>query len=290
MGLILPDDSAAAVDAASAEPRLYPLLGRMSTLIPDIGVAGAGVARDSELMQVLIVDDEPALRQALRRALELDGYEVHLAGDGLAAQRALAEHSPDAVVLDVMMPGADGLEVCRRLRSSGNHVPILLLTVRNRVADVVAGLDAGADDYITKPFAVAELRARLRALVRRSGGTGETLCYGDLSLDAVTREVTRGRRTLELTRTEFALLELFLRHPRQVLSRRLIVERVWGYDLGLQSNSLDVYIGYLRRKLELDGEPRMLCTVRGVGYALRLPRADHERPPSRPELEDSVAG
>jgi two-component system response regulator MprA len=241
-------------------------------------------------MQVLIVDDEPALRQALRRALELDGYEVHLAGDGLAAQRALAEQSPDAVVLDVMMPGADGLEVCRRLRSKGNHVPILLLTVRNRVADVVAGLDAGADDYITKPFAVAELRARLRALVRRSGGTGETLRYGDLSLDAVTREVTRGRRTLELTRTEFALLELFLRHPRQVLSRRLIVERVWGYDLGLQSNSLDVYIGYLRRKLELEGEPRMLCTVRGVGYALRLPQSEHDRPAPPLELEDSVAG
>jgi two-component system response regulator MprA len=233
-------------------------------------------------MQVLIVDDEPALRQALRRALELDGYEVHLAGDGLAALRLLDRLTPDAVVLDVLMPGADGLEVCRRVRSAGNHVPILLLTVRNRVNDIVAGLDAGADDYLTKPFAVAELRARLRALVRRSGGTGETLQYGDLSLDTVTREAARGTRSLQLTRTEFGLLELFLRHPRQVLSRRLIVERVWGYDLDLQSNSLDVYIGYLRRKLEAGGEPRMVCTVRGVGYVLRLAQAPAGSPEARP--------
>jgi two-component system response regulator MprA len=224
--------------------------------------------------------------------LELDGYEVHLAGDGLAAQRVLAATTPDAVVLDVLMPGLDGLEVCRRLRAAGNHVPVLLLTVRNRVTDIVAGLDAGADDYLTKPFAVAELRARLRALVRRSGGTGEVLSYGDLSLDVVTREAGRGRRPLELTRTEFSLLELFLRHPRQVLSRRLIVERVWGYDLGLQSNSLDVYIGYLRRKLELGGEPRMLCTVRGVGYVLRLPQHGQGASPTSPghPVEDAVVG
>ncbi len=224
-------------------------------------------------MTVLVVDDERAVRDSLRRALELEGYAVEVAVDGEQALARLGrEPQPDAVLLDVLMPGVDGLEVCRRLRAGGNPVPVLMLTARAEVDSRVAGLDAGADDYLAKPFALAELLARLRALLRRSGnGTaaGELLRFADLELDSGTREVRRGGEPLELTRTEFALLELFLRNPRQVLPRSLIYERVWGYDFGPTSNSLDVYIGYLRRKTERGGRPRLVHTVRGVGYALR---------------------
>ena len=222
-------------------------------------------------MKILVVDDERAVRESLRRALELEGYEIELAADGNEAlYRLESELQPDAVVLDVLMPGADGLEVCRRLRSSGNRVPVLMLTARTEVEDRVAGLDAGADDYVVKPFALEELLARLRALLRRSGdGDGEVLRFADLELDPATREVRRNGRTIELTRTEFSLLELFMRNPRQVLTRSIIFERVWGYDFGFSSNSLDVYIVYLRRKTEAGGEPRLIQTVRGVGYALR---------------------
>jgi two-component system response regulator MprA len=179
---------------------------------------------------------------------------------------------PDVVILDVLMPGVDGLEVCRRLRAAGNAVPVLMLTARDEVENRVAGLDAGADDYVTKPFALEELLARVRALLRRTSnddGGGEVLSFADVTLDLGTRDVRRGGRDIELTRTEFALLELFLRNPRQVLTRSIIFERVWGYDFGFASNSLDVYIGYLRRKTESGGEPRLIHTVRGVGYALR---------------------
>ena len=223
-------------------------------------------------MDILVVDDERAVRDSLRRALELDGYRVELAEDGEQALRRLdLEPAPDAVILDVLMPGADGLEVCRRLRAAGNGVPVLMLTARAEIDSRVAGLDAGADDYLPKPFALAELLARLRALLRRLGGEGsaETLSFGDLELDPGTREVRRGGDRIELTRTEFSLLELFLRNPRQVLTRSIIFERVWGYDFGPSSNSLDVYIGYLRRKTETGGKPRLIHTVRGVGYALR---------------------
>ena len=225
-------------------------------------------------MKILVVDDERAVRESLRRALELEGYEIELAGDGVEALTTLAadESQPDAVILDVLMPGVDGLEVCRRLRASGNRVPVLMLTARDEVESRVSGLDAGADDYVTKPFALEELLARVRALLRRStngDGAGEVLGFADLQLDLGTREVRRANRQIELTRTEFALLELFLRNPRQVLTRSIIFERVWGYDFGFASNSLDVYIGYLRRKTEAGGEPRLIHTVRGVGYALR---------------------
>jgi len=224
-------------------------------------------------MKILVVDDERAVRESLRRALELEGYEIALAGDGNEALSTLGrdEPQPDAVILDVLMPGVDGLEVCRRLRAAGNHVPVLMLTARDEVENRVAGLDAGADDYVTKPFALEELLARVRALLRRASDTdgGETLGFADVSLDLGTREVRRSGRLIELTRTEFALLELFLRNPRQVLTRSIIFERVWGYDFGFASNSLDVYIGYLRRKTEAGGEPRLIHTVRGVGYALR---------------------
>jgi two-component system response regulator MprA len=224
-------------------------------------------------MKILVVDDERAVRESLRRALELEGYEIELAGDGNEALSTLGrdEPQPDAVILDVLMPGVDGLEVCRRLRAAGNHVPVLMLTARDEVENRVAGLDAGADDYVTKPFALEELLARVRALLRRAADTdgGETLGFADVSLDLGTREVRRSDRLIELTRTEFALLELFLRNPRQVLTRSIIFERVWGYDFGFASNSLDVYIGYLRRKTEAGGEPRLIHTVRGVGYALR---------------------
>jgi two-component system response regulator MprA len=216
------------------------------------------------------------VRESLRRALELEGYEIELAGDGNEALSTLGrdEPQPDAVILDVLMPGVDGLEVCRRLRAAGNHVPVLMLTARDEVENRVAGLDAGADDYVTKPFALEELLARIRALLRRAADTdgdggGEVLSFADLTLDLGTREVRRGGRLIELTRTEFALLELFLRNPRQVLTRSIIFERVWGYDFGFASNSLDVYIGYLRRKTEAGGESRLIHTVRGVGYALR---------------------
>jgi two-component system, OmpR family, response regulator MprA len=223
-------------------------------------------------MKILVVDDERAVRESLRRALELEGYEIQLAGDGSEAlYRLEGNEEPDAMILDVLMPGVDGLEVCRRLRGSGSKLPVLMLTARTEVEDRVAGLDAGADDYVTKPFALEELLARVRALLRRTteGDDGEVLRFGDLELDPRTREVRRGERSIELTRTEFSLLELFLRNPRQVLTRSVIFERVWGYDFGFASNSLDVYIGYLRRKTEAGGEPRLIHTVRGVGYALR---------------------
>jgi two-component system response regulator MprA len=222
-------------------------------------------------MKILVVDDERAVRESLRRALELEGYEIELAEDGSQAlERLEAEPEPDAMVLDILMPGVDGLEVSRTLRRKGSKVPILMLTARTQVEDRVEGLDAGADDYLTKPFALEELLARVRALLRRTGdGTGETLRFADLELDPGTREVTRSGERIELTRTEFSLLELFLLNPRQVLTRSLIFERVWGYDFGFASNSLDVYIGYLRRKTEAGGKPRLIHTVRGVGYALR---------------------
>ncbi len=224
-------------------------------------------------MKILVVDDERAVRESLRRALELEGYEIELAEDGRQALERLArEHQPDAVILDVLMRGVDGLEVCRTLRSQGRRLPVLMLTARTQVEDRVEGLDAGADDYLTKPFALEELLARVRALLRRSGddgASGDKLSFADLELDPGTREVTRGDERIELTRTEFSLLELFLRNPRQVLTRSVIFERVWGYDFGFASNSLDVYIGYLRRKTEASGKPRLIHTVRGVGYALR---------------------
>jgi two-component system response regulator MprA len=224
-------------------------------------------------MRILVVDDERAVRESLRRALSLEGYEVELAGDGAQALAALEERDePDLVVLDVLMPQIDGLEVCRRIRSSGRAVPVLMLTARDEVKDRVAGLDAGADDYVVKPFALEELFARVRALLRRSGGdTDEVLRFADVELDPRAHEVRRGGESLSLTLTEFSLLELFLRNPRQVLTRSIIFERVWGYDFGYASNSLDVYIGYLRRKTEAGGRPRLIQTVRGVGYALREP-------------------
>jgi two-component system, OmpR family, response regulator MprA len=229
-------------------------------------------------VRILVCDDEPAVRAALERALRLEGYEVELAVDGEEALGALAERPVGAVVLDVLMPGVDGLEVCRRLRSGGDATPILVLTARSGVADRVEGLDAGADDYLVKPFALEELLARLRALLRRSGGVEgddegdhEALRFLDLVLDPVTYRVQRGSREVALTRTEYLLLELFMRHPRQVLTRSLIFERVWGYDFGPSSNSLEVYVGYLRRKTEASGEPRLIQTVRGFGYVLREP-------------------
>jgi two-component system, OmpR family, response regulator MprA len=224
--------------------------------------------------QILVVDDEAAVRDSLRRALALEGYDVELAGDGAEALYRLdtGDVQPDAIVLDLLMPNVDGLETARRLRGAGNKTPILMLTARDEVESRVAGLDAGADDYVVKPFALAELLARLRALLRRTtNGSGEVLRFADLELDPSTREVKRDGESIELTRTEFSLLELFLLNPRQVLTRSLIFERVWGYDFGLSSNSLDVYIGYLRRKTEAGGKPRLIQTVRGVGYALREP-------------------
>ena len=225
-------------------------------------------------MRVLVVDDEPGVRTALERALRLERYDVLLATDGRKALDLLAEEKVDAIVLDVSMPEIDGLEVCRRLRGAGDTTPVLMLTARDAIDDRVAGLDAGADDYLVKPFALRELNARLRALLRRAepetGPEGSsTLQYDDLRLDPVAHEAFRGDRRLELSRTEFSLLEFFLEHPRQVLNRSQIFERVWGYDFGSTSNSLGVYIGYLRRKTEAGGEPRLLHTVRGVGYVLR---------------------
>jgi two-component system, OmpR family, response regulator MprA len=221
-------------------------------------------------VRILVVDDERAVRESLGRALELEGYKVEYAADGGEALYRLEAEQPDAVILDVLMPGIDGLEVARRVRKAGNRVPVLMLTAREEVRDRVAGLDAGADDYVTKPFALEELVARLRALLRRStDGGGESLRFADLELNTGTREVSRGGDPIELTRTEFSLLELFLRNPRQVLTRSVIFERVWGYDFGFASNSLDVYIGYLRRKTEAGGKSRLIQTVRGVGYALR---------------------
>ena len=230
-------------------------------------------------MRILVVDDDRAVRESLRRSLAFNGYQVDLANDGQAALDAVVAQRPDAMVLDVMMPRLDGLEVCRRMRASGDDLPILVLTARDAVSDRVTGLDAGADDYLPKPFALEELLARLRALLRRRtpediaasalGGTSKPLGFADLSLDPETREVRRGDRPISLTRTEFSLLELLLAYPRRVLTRSQILEQVWGYDFPTTGNALEVYVGYLRRKTEADGEPRLIHTVRGVGYVLR---------------------
>jgi two-component system response regulator MprA len=221
-------------------------------------------------MRILVVDDEPAVRATLERALRLDGYDVSVASDGA---EALA-HPPgyDAIVLDVMMPRVDGLEVCRRLRRAGDRTPILMLTARDGIEDRVLGLDSGADDYLVKPFALREMRARVRALLRRADPEpGERLRFAGLELDLCSYQAQRDGRRLELSKTEFSLLEQFLRHPRRVLTRTQIFELVWGYDFGPTSNALGVYVGYLRRKTEAGGEPRLLHTVRGIGYVLREP-------------------
>jgi two-component system response regulator MprA len=227
-------------------------------------------------MRVLVVDDEPAVREALVRSLRFEGYEVAQAHDGLAAVEFLTtaneeRPAPDVIVMDVLMPRLDGLGAVRRIRAAGMDVPILVLTARDATPDRVAGLDAGADDYLVKPFALEELLARLRALLRRtSAPEAQLLSYEDLTLDPGTREVVRAEHHIQLTRTEFSLLELLLRHPRQVLTRAQILDEVWGYDFGTTGNALEVYVGYLRRKTEVDGLPRLIQTVRGVGYALRL--------------------
>ncbi|MEU4623712.1 response regulator transcription factor [Actinoplanes sp. NPDC023801] len=228
-------------------------------------------------MRILVVEDDAAVRDSLGRTLRFEGYQVDTAGDGLAALDVVRAGEPDAVILDVSMPRMDGLEACRRLRADGVVVPVLMLTARDSVGDRVAGLDAGADDYLVKPFALQELLARIRALLRRSALTStageepaeDLLTFADVRMNPVTREVWRGERALKLTRTEFGILEAFLRHPRQVLSRTALFEQVWGYDFGEQSNSLHVYLGYLRRKLEAENEARLLHTVRGVGFVLR---------------------
>jgi two-component system response regulator MprA len=224
-------------------------------------------------VRILVVDDDRAVRESLRRSLSFNGYTVDLAEDGVEALDAIANERPDAVVLDVMMPRLDGLEVCRQLRSTGDDLPILVLTARDSVSERVAGLDAGADDYLPKPFALEELLARLRALLRRTGpediGESALLTFGDLTLDPATREVHRGKRSISLTRTEFALLEMLMANPRRVLTRSRILEEVWGFDFPTSGNALEVYVGYLRRKTEAEGEPRLIHTVRGVGYVLR---------------------
>jgi two-component system response regulator MprA len=223
-------------------------------------------------MRVLVVEDDPAVSGALNRALRLEGYEVTLATDGPPALEEIAIRPPDAMILDIGLPTIGGLDVCRRLRSAGDDTPVLMLTARDAINDRVQGLDAGADDYLVKPFALAELLARLRALLRRRPeDAGDVLHFADLSLDPVTREARRGDRQFTLTRIEFDLLELLLRHPRQVLTRELILDRVWGYTFDSGTNSLAVYVGYLRRKTELDGEARLIHTARGVGYVLREP-------------------
>ena len=225
--------------------------------------------------RVLVVDDDRSVRESLRRSLEFNGYDVSLASDGAEALASIAGAAPDALVIDVMMPRLDGIETTRALRTAGNDLPILVLTARDSVGDRVDGLDAGADDYLTKPFALEELLARLRALLRRAQVPGEedldseVLTFSDLSLNLATREVLRGNRSMDLTRTEFTLLEMFLRRPRRVLDRSFILEEVWGYDFPTTANSLEVYVGYLRRKTELEGEARLLHTVRGVGYVLK---------------------
>jgi two-component system, OmpR family, response regulator MprA len=219
---------------------------------------------------VLVVDDEPSVRDALERALKAQHYVVITAPDGMQALQAIADERPELVLLDVLMPVMDGFEACRRLRELGDRTPVLMLTARDAVGDRVEGLDAGADDYVVKPFALEELLARCRALLRRSGVPGdEPLRFADVVLDPVTREVHRGDRPIELSRTEYNLLELFLLNPKRVLTREVIFDRVWGYDFGPTSNTLEVYVGYLRRKTEADGEPRLIHTVRGVGYVLK---------------------
>ncbi|TXS55790.1 response regulator transcription factor [Streptomyces sp. t39] len=227
--------------------------------------------------RILIVDDEPAVREALRRSLAFEGYGTEVAVDGLDALARAEAYRPELIVLDIQMPRMDGLTAARRLRAAGSRVPILMLTARDTVGDRVTGLDAGADDYLVKPFELDELFARIRALLRRSSYTAavaaaddeDVLAFADLRMNLSTREVTRGSRRVELTRTEFTLLELFLAHPRQVLTREQILKAVWGFDFEPSSNSLDVYVMYLRRKTEAGGEPRLVQTVRGVGYALR---------------------
>ncbi|MHA3019593.1 response regulator transcription factor [Mycobacterium sp. BMJ-28] len=223
-------------------------------------------------MRILVVDDDRAVRESLRRSLSFNGYSVELAQDGVEALDRISSDRPDALVLDVMMPRLDGLEVCRHLRSTGDDLPILVLTARDSVSERVAGLDAGADDYLPKPFALEELLARMRALLRRrtpEDNETRALTFSDLSLDPVTREVTRGERSISLTRTEFSLLEMLIANPRRVLTRSRILEEVWGFDFPTSGNALEVYVGYLRRKTEAEGEPRLIHTVRGVGYVLR---------------------
>jgi two-component system, OmpR family, response regulator MprA len=227
-------------------------------------------------MHILVVDDDQAVRDSLKRSLEYSGYEVSAAEDGVQALARLAASRPDAVIMDVMMPRLDGLEATRMLRAAGNDVPILVLTARDAVGDRVDGLDAGGDDYMAKPFALDELLARLRALVRRAGTvadstdpSAQSMSFSDLVLNTQTREVLRGNRSISLTRTEFALLEAFMRHPRRVLERSWLLNEVWGFDFPTTANSLEVYIGYLRRKTEAADEPRLIHTVRGVGYVLR---------------------
>jgi two-component system response regulator MprA len=233
------------------------------------------VTAEQTQQRVLVVDDDRAVRESLRRSLEFNGYAVALASDGADALARIAQQPPDAVVMDVMMPRLDGIETTRALREAGNDLPILVLTARDSVGDRVDGLDAGADDYLTKPFALEELLARLRALLRRVHHVetddldSEQLTFSDLTLNPATREVRRGGRPIELTRTEFALLEMFVRRPRRVLDRSFILEEVWGYDFPTTANSLEVYVGYLRRKTEAEGESRLIHTVRGVGYVLK---------------------
>ena len=233
-----------------------------------------GVSRPVSPARVLVVDDDRAVRESLRRSLEFNGYDVHLASDGAEALAGIGAVAPDVVVMDVMMPKLDGLEATRALRAAGNDVPVIVLTARDAVGDRVEGLDAGADDYLTKPFALEELLARLRALLRRvipaeDGAEEEVLSFADLTMDVASRDVSRGGRAIELTRTEFTLLEMFLRRPRRVLDRSFILEEVWGYDFPTTANSLEVYVGYLRRKTEAGDEPRLIHTVRGIGYVLR---------------------
>ncbi len=227
-------------------------------------------------MRLLVVDDDRALRDVLRRALTLAGYEVRLTDSGSGALGEVTASVPDAVVLDIGLPDIDGLEVCRLLRREGNRVPVLMLTARDAVSDRIDGLDAGADDYLVKPFDIDELKARLRALLRRSGGDGSAdgaLAFGELRLDTARHGVIVEKTFVELTRTEYQLLELLMYNPRRVLPHSLIYDRVWGYDFGPTSNALRVYIGYLRRKLEAAGARSVIHTVRGVGYALREPEA-----------------
>jgi two-component system response regulator MprA len=221
--------------------------------------------------KILVVDDEPAVRDALERALRTNGYAVSTAVDGRDGLERIVAETPDLVVLDILMPRLDGLRACRELRERGDRTPVLMLTARDAVGDRVEGLDAGADDYLMKPFALEELLARIRALLRRAipNADEKPLRFADLVLDPVGREVRRGDRLIELTRTEYLLLELFLLNPRRVLTREVIFDRVWGYDFGPTSNALEVYVGYLRRKTEADGEPRLIHTVRGVGYVMR---------------------